>query len=171
MKGRPSSRKRLLITVLGVIGASLGSLVKPSYQVRYNTSQSAPLGWYAIVPASDMPVGAFALVQLPAAAAELANRRGYLLQTVPILKRVAATHGQVICTVVDGIFVDGVLTARALAHDSAGRPLAHWTGCRRLAGDELFLLNADNAASFDSRYFGPIHRSAVIGKAIPLWTW
>ncbi|MBI3531959.1 MAG: S26 family signal peptidase, partial [Burkholderiales bacterium] len=36
---------------------------------------------------------------------------------------------------------------------------------------ELFLLSATNPASFDSRYFGPIAASAVIGSAQPLWTW
>ncbi|MGC5204350.1 S26 family signal peptidase, partial [Klebsiella pneumoniae] len=37
--------------------------------------------------------------------------------------------------------------------------------------DEFLLLNPTNHASYDSRYFGPISRPAVIGKAIPLWTW
>lgn len=171
MNGQSNRGRVLLMTFLGVLTGSVGSFVRPSYQVRYNTSQSAPIGWYAIVPENDVRVGAFALARLPSAAAELANQRGYLPETVPILKRVAATHGQSICTAADGIFVNGVLTARALTHDSAGRPLLHWTGCRRLADDELFLLSADSAASFDSRYFGPIYRSAVIGKAIPLWTW
>ena len=36
---------------------------------------------------------------------------------------------------------------------------------------ELFLLSATNPASFDSRYFGPVAVSAVIGSAQPLWTW
>jgi conjugative transfer signal peptidase TraF len=171
MTTQSSRRRTLLMTFLGVIAASVGSFVKPSYQVRYNTSRSAPLGWYVIVPEREVPVGAFVLARLPVAAAVFADQRGYLPRTVPILKRVAASHGQRICAKGDGIIVDGVFTARALAHDSAGRSLEHWTGCQRLAEDELFLLNVDSAASFDSRYFGPIRSSAVIGKAIPLWTW
>jgi type IV secretory pathway protease TraF len=49
-----------------------------------------------------------------------------------------------------------------------GRPLSSWGQCRRLADDELFLLSVTNPASFDSRYFGPINASAVIGLARPL---
>lgn len=161
----------LLATFLGVAVVLLGAVVRPSYQIRYNTSQSAPLGWYAIVPARDLPVGAFALARLQVAAATLADQRGYLPITVPILKRVAAISGQNVCATGDGVAVDGVFVARSLSHDSAGRYLAAWRGCRQLVGDELFLLNADSAASFDGRYFGPIPGTNVIGEAIPLWTW
>jgi conjugative transfer signal peptidase TraF len=171
MTTQSNRRRTLLMTFLGIITASVGSFVNPIYQVRYNTSRSAPLGWYAIVPESDVPIGALALARLPIAAAELADQRGYLPRTVPILKRVAAVHGQGICVLGDEITIDGVPAARALTRDSTGRPLEHWIGCRRLAADELFLLSGDRTASFDSRYFGPIRSSAVIGEAIPLWTW
>jgi hypothetical protein len=55
--------------------------------------------------------------------------------------------------------------------DGRGRPLSAWQQCRRLHDGELFLLSATNPASFDSRYFGPVAVSAVIGSAQPLWTW
>ena len=50
-------------------------------------------------------------------------------------------------------------------------PLPRWQGCRRLGADELFLIATDSAASFDSRYFGPVTRDRVIGRALPVWTW
>ena len=43
-----------------------------------------------------------------------------------------------------------------------------WRGCRRLKRHEYLLLN-DAPRSFDSRYFGPVNASAIIGKAVPLW--
>jgi len=39
-----------------------------------------------------------------------------------------------------------------------------------LGVDELFLLNATNLGSFDSRYFGPIDASFVRGRALLLVT-
>jgi type IV secretory pathway protease TraF len=48
--------------------------------------------------------------------------------------------------------------------------LPHWDGCRTLQADELFLLMAAVPDSFDSRYFGPVSLSAVIGRLVPLWT-
>ncbi|MFV0680803.1 S26 family signal peptidase, partial [Ottowia sp.] len=53
--------------------------------------------------------------------------------------------------------------------DRMGRPLPSWRQCRQLRADELFLLSTANPASFDSRYFGPINVSAVIGIAPPVW--
>jgi type IV secretory pathway protease TraF len=61
--------------------------------------------------------------------------------------------------------------ATARTRDSAHRPLQAWPQCRRLSDGELFLLSDTNPASFDSRYFGPIAASAVLGTARPLWTW
>jgi type IV secretory pathway protease TraF len=39
-----------------------------------------------------------------------------------------------------------------------------------LGDDELFVMNWQSADSLDSRYFGPLPASAVIGQAIPVWT-
>jgi len=161
----------LVATSAGVVGVLFGAVATPTYQFRYNSSRSAPLGWYVIVPAHDPQLDAYVLTRLPAAAALLADERRYLPRNVPLLKRVAAIHGQLVCNTTSGLAVDGVPIARALARDSLGRPLEAWMGCRHLADDELLLLSADNAASFDSRYFGPIHRAQAIGEAIPIWTW
>lgn len=41
---------------------------------------------------------------------------------------------------------------------------------RRLGDGEAFFMNWDSPDSFDSRYFGPLPLSTVVGQAIPLWT-
>ena len=45
-----------------------------------------------------------------------------------------------------------------------------WQGCRMLREGQVFLMNWDEPASLDGRYFGPIHLSAIVGRAEPLWT-
>lgn len=136
----------------------------------FNASDSAPRGFYT-VSAGPVARGDYIVTRLPAAATALAAERRYLPANIPLLKHVAAMYGDHIC-VRDGIVrVNGRVLALTLTHDSQGRPLAAWAGCRVLAENEWFLLSTDNAASFDSRYFGPVLRAAAYGRAAPVWTW
>jgi conjugative transfer signal peptidase TraF len=137
----------------------------------YNPTESAPRGWYAVGPATDIHVDDFVVVRLPRVVAKLAADRGYLPRSVPLLKHVAAINGQTVCVGNRFVFIDQTIVAIARTYDGAGRALNAWSQCRSLARDELFLLSRDSDASFDSRYFGPVTRSRICGHAKPLWTW
>lgn len=134
----------------------------------YNASDSVPVGWYRISSAGSLAPGDLVLVHLPPEVRSLAAQRGYLPANVPLLKTVAAMAPQRVCAVGSQLRIDGVLVARRLRWDRQGRALLTWQACRRLVGDELFLLSSSNPASFDSRYFGPVSADAVIGRAQPL---
>jgi type IV secretory pathway protease TraF len=47
--------------------------------------------------------------------------------------------------------------------------LPRWAGCAVLSADQIFVMN-QAPASLDSRYFGPLSRSSILGRAVPLWT-
>jgi conjugative transfer signal peptidase TraF len=140
-------------------------------RVYYNPSTSAPRGWYWRAESSTYPVGTLTFARLPEDAAKTADDRQYIPRTVPLLKRVVAVQGYRVCESGGTVRINGQLVASALERDGQGRNLRPWDGCRVLARDEFFLLNLENSASFDSRYFGPIVDSMFLGKAIPLWTW
>jgi conjugative transfer signal peptidase TraF len=145
---------------------------RPSFV--YNPTDSLPRGWYwvsSIDNAASLHVGSIVLARLPAGVAAFAGQRGYLPSGVPILKFVGALAPQAVCVRGQTVLIDGEVVATARTHDGAQRPLQTWTQCRSLAEGELFLLSRTNPASFDSRYFGPIPASAVLGVARPLWTW
>jgi type IV secretory pathway protease TraF len=80
---------------------------------------------------------------------------------------VGAVAPQHVCIVAGQVRIDGVPWP-PLPADRLGRPLPSQL-CRRLEPGELFLLSVTNPASFDSRYFGPVSASAVIGVAHPVW--
>ncbi|SEL95290.1 conjugation peptidase TraF. Serine peptidase. MEROPS family S26C [Pseudoxanthomonas sp. GM95] len=164
-------------TVLGLAAMAWASFVTPLPRLTYNRTNSVAVGWYRVDrlehPAqllqTALPVGSIVLVRMPAAAAVLAGQRGYLPTRVPLLKPVAARWPQQVCMDGPAVRIDGAVVATVLDADRAGRPLQAWRQCRRLRPGELFLLGAANPASFDSRYFGPVDVSAVIGVAHPLW--
>ncbi len=137
----------------------------------YNPTDSVPRGWYrvsSIANAASLHVGSIVLVRLPADVAAFAGQRGYLPSGVPILKRIGALAPQSICVRGQVVLIDGAVAASTRTHDGARRPLRAWQHCRPLANGELFLLSDTSPASFDSRYFGPITASAVLGIAWPL---
>jgi conjugative transfer signal peptidase TraF len=115
--------------------------------------------------------GDFAVVRLPAPIARIADERRYLPKSIPLLKQVAAVAGDRVCEPQGVVRVNDVVMARSLLRDGAGRPLSAWDGCRALGDQELFLIGLSDAASFDSRYYGPVTVESVIGVAVPLWTW
>jgi conjugative transfer signal peptidase TraF len=106
----------------------------------------------------------------PNSLATFLAERGYVPLGVPLIKRILALCGQSVCRNELVISVDGIGMGKALAHDRQGRPLPVWQGCQVMAEGEVFLMNWDEPASFDGRYFGPIPLRAIIGLATPLWT-
>ena len=177
---RSLGRVRIVVATLTAIGfAALAwaSFVSPLPRLTYNPSDSVAVGWYRVDPLdyrvgslpSPLSVNSIVLVPLPADAAALAAQRGYLPMRIPLLKRVGAVAPQKVCITGGIVRIDGVPSAAVLRADRQGRLLPSWQQCRRLETGELFLLSVTNAASFDSRYFGPVAASTVIGVAHPIW--
>jgi len=169
---RSRLRARIVLTgfaACGLAALAWASFVHPLPRSIYNPSDSVAVGWYRIAPPDAPRVGSIVLTTLPPDAAALAAQRGYLPARVPLLKRVGATAPQHVCVFDALVWIDGVPVAAVRPADRLGRPLPSWQQCRQLRPGELFLLSSTNPASFDSRYFGPISASAVIGIAHPVW--
>jgi conjugative transfer signal peptidase TraF len=158
-----------MVIAVGLIVVALTH--RPAPKILYNPSPSAPRGWYMVKSPAELSRGDFALVKLPASIARFADQRRYLPMTVPLLKRVGAVAGDRVCETQGLVYINGVLAAQSLERDGAGRSLVTWSDCRRLKVVELFLLGTSSAASFDSRYYGPVTVKSVIGVAVPVWTW
>jgi len=136
----------------------------------WNASASTPIGFYSVEPAKRLEVTDLVAVAAPEPIASFLADGGYLPGDTPLLKRVLGLPGQTVCRFGVLISVDGVAMGTALQRDRIDRPLPDWQGCRIVADGEIFLMNWDVPDSLDGRYFGPIPASAVIGRAVPLWT-
>jgi conjugative transfer signal peptidase TraF len=136
----------------------------------WNASNSVPIGLYRLQPVTKLTVTELVAVKPPDLLAAFLDLNGYLPLGVPMLKRVLALPGQTICRYGLTIVVDGIDVGQAQERDRRGRPLPVWQGCRVIAADNVFVMNWQSADSLDSRYFGPLPASAVIGRAVPVWT-
>lgn len=145
--------------------------------LRVNFTPSYPLGVYRIA-ALRRPVAIGDVVFIcppPSAQFAMALSRGYLRQGLcagglsPLIKKVVAIGGQAIRIGVI-VTIEGTLLSHSEIHraDAAGRPLRHWSGGVVPSG-QVFL-HSDFAGSYDSRYFGPVSASGILGRAVPVLT-
>ena len=165
-------RRRRLSMLAGSVAVTLLSLsaaLHPVPRLIWNASASASIGLYWVNPSGATRRGDLVLATPPDAARRLAAERGYLPAGVPLVKRVAAIAGDLVCVDSGEVRIAGHHVARTLSADREDRPLRSWDGCRSLANGEVFLLMADVPDSFDSRYFGPVERGHIVGRLVPLW--
>ena len=166
-----SGRSITLVVMLTGVGLlTLTMTGKPRPRVVWNASRSVPIGLYSVEPVRQLVVTNLVVAAPPQPLAAFLAERGYLPLGVPLIKRILALPGQSVCRNELAISVDGIDMGMALASDRHGRALPAWQGCRVIAQGEVFLMNWDEPASLDGRYFGPIPSSAIIGRATPLWT-
>lgn len=156
-------RATLFVTAIPVLALGLASVVSLPKKLIYNASESAPVGFYWI---DDRRAerGDYVLVRTPERVRNLVEDRRYLPPDTPLIKRVAGANGDVVCRRNREILIDGVTVAVARTVDGMGRRMPVWTGCHHLRVMRVFLLQ-QHPQSFDSRYFGPVGRSLVFGRA------
>jgi conjugative transfer signal peptidase TraF len=163
--------RRLLFVCTSALTLIAAGSMPGSPHYMYNLTPSVPRGLYRLKPPGQIEITTLVAAMPPEPLATALDLNGYLPLGVPLLKRVLALSGQRVCRLGTAISVDAlVLTARARERDARGRPLPSWRGCHRVAEDEVFLMNWDSDDSLDGRYFGVLPRSAIIARAIPIWT-
>ncbi|MBZ8134119.1 S26 family signal peptidase [Afifella sp. IM 167] len=160
----------LIVTCLSATAIGVSASVPVTPWLLWNASASAPVGLYVIRPSDHFEVLDLVVITPPAPLASMLEQRGYLPLGVPLLKRIVALPGQQVCRHDHAVTVDGIAMAEAREQDSAGRKLPVWQGCQRIDDGDIFLLNWQHPDSLDGRYFGPLSQSAVIGRAVPLFT-
>lgn len=155
---------------VGVLSCLLGLtiLAPPSPLLVWNVSASAPLGLYGVGKLGDLARGDMVIGRVPIGWRLWAARRQYIPANVPLVKRVAAVPGDLVCAAARSLWVNSMLVAERRVVDGAGRTMPSWSGCVRLQPGEHLLL-MDRPDSFDGRYFGVSAKTDLVGKAVLLW--
>jgi conjugative transfer signal peptidase TraF len=164
------STRSTLLTAFVTTGLILSTIGGTTPHYIWNASNSVSIGLYRIQPTSRLTVTELVAVQPPDLLAAFLDLNGYLPIGVPMLKRVLALPGQKVCRNGLTIAVDGIDIGNARERDGLGRPLPAWHGCRVIADGDVFVMNWQSEDSLDGRYFGSLPASAVIGRAVPVWT-
>jgi conjugative transfer signal peptidase TraF len=170
MTGRSSQRRRVLAAgALAITLLSVPMMVHTPAKLVWNASASAPLGLYRISDTSALSAGMLVAYAPPPPLDVWLDRRGYLPRRAPLLKRVAALPGALVCRQGAEVSINGRVVATALTRDRKGRLLPSWQGCKTVGPQQVLLLTADQPHSLDGRYFGVSERRHVLGQADQLW--
>jgi signal peptidase I len=88
-----------------------------------------------------------------------------------LVKRVIALPGQTIYSSGNSIYVNGRLLAEPYLpqDDSLGPAIASPQHPYRVPAGDFYVLGDNRADSCDSRYWGPVKGSTIVGKAVLLW--
>lgn len=157
---------RLIATALSLLAMVVPYSVDLPLKLIWNGSESAPVGLYWIDDQAP-EIGDYVLVRLPGNIRNLVTDRAYLPPDIPLIKRVAAVEGDTVCRQGREVFINSVIVASARLQDRLGRAMPAWRGCYVLDERRLFLLQ-NHVESLDSRYFGPVDRRLIIGRAMRL---
>jgi conjugative transfer signal peptidase TraF len=155
-----------LLPVIGLasVRAALG---RPA--ILYNPSPSEPIGLYRLSTAPPEP-GRLIAFKVPAAGRVYAEAHLGSVLHGAILKEIAAGDGAVVCEQGGMVWISGRARGKVASTDRHGVMLPHWSGCQRLKEGQYFVLSNRIPNSFDSRYYGPVSRSELLGVYQPLWT-
>lgn len=171
-QARPTRRAVPLATGAAALAAMLlPTLHHPQLRLVWNASASVPLGLYRIDPHPALRIGELVAVRPSPALSRFMAQRRYVEANALLLKPIAAMGGATICRHGLRVSIGGRPVVAALLHDRIARPMPIWSGCRRLRDNELFLIAPSRPDSFDGRYFGPVDRRQIVGRAVPVWTW
>lgn len=170
---RGEARRRGLAAVAGsLIAATAIAALGWFGGLRFNLTPSEPIGLWRIVPL-DRPVAVGDLVFVcppPGPITAFGRERGYFrwgscpAGVAPLIKTVAALADARVDVGAE-VEIDGVALSQSeiSSRDGAGRPLTTWPGGIVPAG-QIFL-HSPFAGSYDSRYFGPVPLSGLLGLA------
>lgn len=168
----------LVLTIGGVVVAGIASVFAFG-DYRINTTPSFPLGlWQIGALDREVQAGDTVFICPPAnePAFNLARERGYLPGGLcegglaPLIKTVAALPGQTVGIENGHVVIDGQKLAHSTIQpkDGQDRELSAYAGGIIPAG--AIFVHSDYVASYDSRYFGPIPASGVLGLAHQVFT-
>lgn len=156
-------RNVVSVAATAILALCIVSPISLPTKLVYNSSPSAPVGLYWIDD-GDAKRGDYVLVHVPDRMRNLIEERRYVPPDTPLIKRVAGAKGDRVCRQEGRILINDMVVAVARNTDGLGRIMPKWDGCHALSGARVFLLQ-DHADSFDSRYFGPVDRRLIIGRA------
>lgn len=128
-----------------------------------------PEGWYVIKPITKPIIRNEILVFTPPAKGmKYLEQHKWLHKDTWVMKEAFGIPGDNVCLKNNTVFINSHPIAKTLTTYKPGHLLPKLSLCRKLGFNEYMMMSTHIKRSFDSRYFGPVKRSEIYGRAIKL---
>lgn len=168
-------KKHLVPLTLIAFGLALPSMLH--HTLLHVLTPSVPPGWYFVERISTPHIGDYVVACLPIPLATLGFQRGYLIpgdcpgNVAPLVKVLAAQGGDVVSISAQGASVNGRhIASPPETHDAHGVLLSPMRFAAYPVPSGQAWLFGISPHSWDSRYFGPVTSTSIIGHAHPIFT-
>jgi len=136
-----------------------------SGQFHLNLSSSLPVGIYRTIPEKKLESGDLALFHLPSDYSRELGQRDWIPKGRPLLKPALAASSY--CQNSQSLTTAGKQYPK-FKRDYLGKTIPSRTGCFQLKENEFLAVSNHSSRSFDSRYFGKVNKSSVLGVLKPV---
>lgn len=164
-----SNKFRALICSLFFIALMAGTvhiIATHGYHLTYSNSISMPKGFYLIVPATILHRNDVVEFLPPQQAQEYLATKHWAPNNGHLLKHVMGIPGDWVCNSNNAVWINNQKIGPIFQFYAPNKPLPQNHFCGKLKINQYLLLSDKIARSFDGRYFGPITKDQIIGKAI-----
>lgn len=145
------------------VGCILGSCL------LWNATASLPLGLYWRLREPTTRRGDLVSFPVPEGVRALVSERGYLPAGSLLVKPIAASAGDRVCSRDGTLIINDEVFGNVLTTDREGRALPMDKTCGVLPPGQIYVASR-TPGSFDSRTFGPVEVSDLQARVVPLWT-
>lgn len=160
----------VLVLVLLLLLAGVVYVVEQAgYGLTYQVSASMPRGFYFISPTHHLYRGEIVVFKPPTRMQRLLHKHHWAPDSGLLMKHVMAVSGDQVCYRSKALWINNQRIAPIYHFYAPGKRLPQYHFCGKLKPDQYLLISTKVKKSFDSRYFGPIGRQKIIGKAIKLF--
>ncbi|PST87296.1 conjugative transfer signal peptidase TraF [Photobacterium sp. NCIMB 13483] len=175
-----TNNQKIVGLLIGLASVTVGfAAIGFSIGYRWNESISYPPGLYRLTQSSTTYQKGDLVLFCPPnnAAIQMAKNRGYLKfgtcdgGVTPVMKRIVGTSGDKI-TFNHTIHINGHKLDRTylLKEDGEHRPLPQLSNFT-IEKNHVFVISDHlPTVSFDSRYYGAVPATNIIGHIMPIWT-
>lgn len=160
--------KPLFMGILLVLFVAITSNLYPNL-IIFNGTHSLPTGFYFNEKRDHFEVGDLSILSIPSSAISYLMDNEILDKEDVLLKYILGKEGDYFCTKNGKFTINEELIGPIFSEDSRGNPLPKLNICGALPKGFVVVGNSDKANSFDSRYFGAVPVSLLIGVAHPLY--